>query len=728
VNARLRLPLLLAVTALVALACSTPETNKPAFTGDIAKGNPPAAEVAPNSASGDAPSAVELNPADEAELQSALESTPTGCEILSTRSCLLPFPSDAYSVPDTTTGTGRRVDLPQGLLANTSGTTLDPTEWNLNDGFSPSTPILVHVPGIDPEQTALPSEANISESVTAESATVIVDLDTGQLVPHWAEMDSRATSDADRALILRPAISLRETHRFGVALRNINGADGQPLTAPIGYRVLRDNNPTTNPVVEQRRSDFEIVFAEMASAGVNRADTYLSWYFTVASADSLAGRALSMRDDAFGKLNGQAPEFTITDESTEDLEPGIAKIVTGTYEVPLYLDEGGAPGSRMTYSPLNGDPIASGTYTAPFTCAVPESGVENGELVPVVYGHGLLGSSAEVASSQVQHTAAENDSLYCGTDGIGLAEEDVTFDVQVLGNISLFPSVADRLQQGMINTLYLGRLMIHLDGLGNAEDFQTTSGANMINTDEAYYDSNSQGAIMGGAVTAIATDWTKASLGVGGMNYSTLLERSVDFDQFAGVLRNAYPNSLDQQLAFGLLQMLWDRGETGGYVQHLTDRAYDRTPAKEVIMTVAFGDHQVAPITAQNIARTLRIPIYEPTLAEGVLPDETEAFFNLQGIAKFPLTGSALYYWNSGTLPPPLGNITPIMGAEWIAQCSGANAGNAETPACADPHEDPRRQPEVIAQKKAFFAPEGVINDVCKEQPCVSKPRSDFDY
>ena len=50
------------------------------------------------------------------------------------------------------------------------------------------------------------------------------------------------------------------------------------------------------------------------------------------------------------------------------------------------------------------------------------------------------------------------------------------------------------------------------------------------------------------------------------MNYSTLLDRSVDFDQYAEVLRAAYPNSLDQQLVFGVLQMLWDRGETSGYV------------------------------------------------------------------------------------------------------------------------------------------------------------------
>ncbi|CAN5657748.1 hypothetical protein BH10ACT3_BH10ACT3_21150 [soil metagenome] len=233
-NARLRLPLLLAVTALVALACSTPETTKPAFTGDIAKGVPPEATTPANSATSEAPSAVELNDTDEAALQTALQTTPPGCEILTGRSCLLPFPSDAYTVPDNSTGTGRRVDLPEGLLPNVDGQTLDPTEWNRNDGFSLSTPIIVYLPGSDPAQTKLPPEDDIGMSTTLESATVILDLDTGQLVPHWAEMDSRATSDADRALILRPATSLMETHRFAVALRNINGADGQPIPAPIG--------------------------------------------------------------------------------------------------------------------------------------------------------------------------------------------------------------------------------------------------------------------------------------------------------------------------------------------------------------------------------------------------------------------------------------------------------------------------------------------------------------
>jgi hypothetical protein len=38
---------------------------------------------------------------------------------------------------------------------------------------------------------------------------------------------------------------------------------------------------------------------------------------------------------------------------------------------------------------------------------------------------------------------------------------------------------------------------------------------------------------MGGALTAFAPDFNRAVLGVPGMNYSTLLRRSVDFDMYA---------------------------------------------------------------------------------------------------------------------------------------------------------------------------------------------------
>ncbi len=717
-----------AAVALVGVACEKQPPPKPAISGDIAKGNPTEAEVAAVEPQADAPEARPLTPERQAQLDAALAAVPAQCDVFSEANCLLPFPNDFFTVQDDSTGTRRRINLPPGQLPNVSGSPLDPSEWNRNDGWSPNTPILIQVPNFDPSATNLPKQTDIEFSTTSASATVIVDLDTGQLVPHWAEMDQRATSPSNQALILRPATSLIETHRFAVGLRNLIGTSGVPLPAPITFQALRDNNLVPNARISSRQEEYNLIFTEMAKAGVDRSNLYLMWHFTVAGADTLAGRVLSMREDAFGRLAGTSPAYTITGVQRDGLQKGVNKVVRGTFEVPLYLDRGGAPGARMVYSPLNGDPLAVGTYTASFTCVVPTVAIAKGEAAPVVYGHGLLGSSDEVLAGSVQATAAANNAVYCATNWIGLSEQDVGEAVRVLGDLSEFPTIPDRLQQSMLNTLFLGRLMLNEDGLGGNAEFQTKAGANIMNTDEAFYDGNSQGAIMGAAVTAVAQDWTKAVLGVGGMNYSTLLNRSTDFDQYFSVMRGAYPDPLDQQILFGLIQMLWDRGEAGGYVQHLTTRTYDLTPPKQVLMTVALGDHQVATVTADNIARTLKLPIYQPVLPKGVQPiigteDQSAYYFNLDPIRKFPLQGSALYYWYFGTLPAPQGNITPTMSDEYEAACTGANAGSAATdPQCEDPHEFVRSEPRVIAQKKAFLKSDGVITNVCKDEPCVGKP------
>jgi hypothetical protein len=575
-------------------------------------------------------------------------------------------------------------------------------------------------------RTELPSVTEIAKSVTESSPTVLVDLDTGQLVPHWSELDARATSDADRSLIIHPAASLIETHRIAVVLQHLYGTDGLPIQPPIQYRALRDNLTSTNPSLESRRGEYDAVFTQLAEAGVNRADTELMWWFTVASAKGLAGRVLSMRNDAFGKLNGGSPKFEITGTTKTGLQKGIAKTVSGTFQVPLYLDNGGAPGARMTFNSA-GQPVQSGIYTASFTCVVPTKAVTSGEARPVVYGHGLLGGSKEVTASDVQVTAASGNFVYCGTDAIGLSEADVPFVANVLTDLSLFPSVPDRLQQAILDYLYLGRLMINEKGLGSTAEFQTTSGATMLDTSSAYFDGNSQGAILGGAVTAVAQDWTHAVLGVGGMGYATLLNRSVDFDKYFAIMRQAYPDPIEQQILFGVIQMLWDRGETSGYVQHLTDRAYDTTPAHTVLMTVAFGDHQVANVTADNIARTLKIPMYQPVLPTGAdnVPNAAR-FYNLSGIRKFPHEGSAYEYWYSGTLPPPNANITPIQGPLYEENCQGDLAETS--PKCVDPHGDPRRQPGVMKQKDSFFQPDGKVINVCNDEPCLSKTKEELGY
>ena len=152
---------------------------------------------------------------------------------------------------------------------------------------------------------------------------------------------------------------------------------------------------------------------------------------------------------------------------------------------------------------------------------------------------------------------------------------------------------------------------------------------------------------MGGSLTALAPDFNRAVLGVPGMNYSTLLRRSVDFDQYAqSCSTQNYPNELERPLILSLIQMLWDRGEANGYAHHMTGDPLPNTPPHEVLLHEAFGDHQVANVATEVEARTigaaLRTPALDPgrhTRREPVLRDPADR--------RLPV--STARRWSSGT-------------------------------------------------------------------------------
>ncbi|MEV4257779.1 hypothetical protein AB0J52_31855, partial [Spirillospora sp. NPDC049652] len=216
------------------------------------------------------------------------------------------------------------------------------------------------------------------------------------------------------------------------------------------------------------------------------------------------------------------------------------------------------------------------------------------------------------------------------------------------------------------------------------------------------YAGASQGGIQGAALTALATDWRRSALIVPGINYSTMLNRSVDFAQYETLLNISYPDKLDQQLVLNLIQMLWDRGEGDGYAAHVTRDPLPRTPAHRVLIHEAFGDHQVANIATEVMARTLGdVPVRQPALDPGRKPDVTP-FWNLPALTRYPHAGSGLVIWDSGTPAPPLTNTPNTAGS--------------------DPHGDTRGSAEAMSQLATFLAT-GRIVDTCGGRPCTIPPR-----
>jgi hypothetical protein len=611
--------------------------------------------------------------------------------------CMVPFPDDYYTVADPSSPTGRRVDFrAEGMPANEAAVHIEPAPYNASDGFSPGSTILLKVPGINTTADVRATKAvpinHLAWYTRSEAPVVVIDAQTGARWPIWVEIDSAASSPAKALLEIHPAVNFTSGHRYIVALRNLQSAHGKgkAIEAPAAFRYYRDNVTSEQEAINARRPHFEEIFSTLEHAGIARSNLYLAWDFTVASDANNTGRELAMRNAAFGQLGdtnladgipqGVSPAFEVTSVQNEPNPGEIARRVKGNFTVPCYLFPSCEPGGKMMLD-AEGAPIQNGTWTANFDCIIPLS-VTTGPAEaarPALYGHGLLGSASEVASGPQRSLSQDYRIVQCATDEIGMAESDYPVVLEALSNLSVFPAIADRLQQGLLDELYLGRAMISQSGFTTAPAFHqdgTLSTGSVLNTSHLFYNGNSQGGIMGGALTAVAPDFTRASLGVPAMNYSVLIPRSVDFAPFELLFGASYPSE-PHPLLLDIMQMLWDRGEPDGYAERMTSNPLPDTPAHQVIMNVAFGDHQVTNYQADVEARTIGAYAHRPVLYPKRWPG-ANPLWKVPKIGRYPFAGSAIYYWDIGPIrespagsgkfigvpPPPYANLPNYLGED----------------------------------------------------------------
>ncbi len=698
-----------------------------------------------------------------------------GCDPIDPAQCLLPFPNDWFTKPDATSATGRRVDLPQlGMPSNVAGKPIETTEWNRSDGFSPGSQILTLVPGMtknsDLAPSKLPPVTDLAQTNDPDSGVVLLDTATGRRWPVWAELD-QYTDEAgvtrvgpvQHDLMIHPSVNLTDGHRYIVALRHLVGDDGKAVPAPSAFVAYRNGTAKDACAAHMNK-----LFATLAQAGVARKDLYLAWDFTTASTKDLTGRLLSIRNDAFatlgetnpadlaaGKVVGNAPTFTVDTvaDYTPQQDSRIARHIEGHFTVPCYIsptcdppvkcdevpqspvDDCPTP-TQFLLDPTNPDAlpqrVPGQTYQANFICNVGRPGFAKHQLLrPVEYGHGLFGGAGEVNSDPQKTMAYRFGMMYCATDWFGMASADVPNAVIALSDLSRFPLLTDRVQQGELNFLFLARLMVHPQGFASNAAFQYADHTSFIDTTAAYYDGNSQGGIFGGTVCAVSIDVRRCTLGVPGMDYSVLLPRSSDyvakdpltkfdvtkFDPtdptsevgYSSIFDAAYPRQAQRMIVLDLIQILWDRSDPDGYATHMLS-GLPATPTHKVLLQLGYGDHQVANITAETEARTIGARAVSTPVVKKRLGPYKDPFWGLQKVKRFPYDGSGIAIFDSGpadhttsekhqgTDPPPTADVPNRSGE--------------------DPHEAPRRAKCAQGMKNAFLRPKGVIIAT----PCGGRP------
>jgi hypothetical protein len=606
------------------------------------------------------------------------------------------------------------------MPVNASGQRESVAPFDRADGFSPGSAAILHVPALDTAQafarTGAAGVLDMARSLRKNQPIVVVDEQTGRRQLIWSELDANAKAPQTTNLLIHGGKAFADGHTYIVALRNLRDGAGQAIPAPKWFERLRDKKRLpANERSQQTR--YERIFAALAKAGVRRWDLYEAWDFTVASRQNQTGRLLSIRNSAFarlgdkklgvGKVTGHAPRYTIT--QTKTISPQLSAVV-GTFDVPCYLVQCGTTATTgFHYSSRKPDALPTqrpgNVAVAPFECIIPSTAGDPAPARASLYGHGLFGSYTEVEDPWVEALASEHNIVFCGTDWWGLTQDDEPFAANVVSNLNLFPVIVDRLQQAVLDTLYLGRLMISPQGFAANPDFQA-AGHSVLDTSHLYYNGNSQGGIMGGVTLAVSPDVRRAVLGATGMDYGNLLlARSTDFTTFSTFLGLYYRDPSMYTVILDLLDQLWDRGDPDGYAPYMTSRPLPDTPSHQVLIQIAYGDFQVSMYAGAAEARTIGASAVVPSLDPDRARDRN-LFYGIPEIKHYPFDGSAVEIWDSGpgrVAEPPVGNVPPTASATNI-----------------DPHQNPRNTPAAQQQISDFLEPDGAVTNVCGGAPCHS--------
>jgi hypothetical protein len=642
------------------------------------------------------------------------------CQPFGAHPCAFPFPSNLFTVPDAATVTGLRVRLPSSALpVSDRGVRLRTGPYDSSDGFSPGSTLIVHVPGLDNQQalarTGAAGLSDIGQSMSARQPIVVLDAQTGQRVPIWTELDPVGAPPASTDLVIHPAGSFVEGHTYVVVLRSLLTASGDLIPSPRWFgRLLTGGR--LGPAEAAQFPRYMAIFDLMARAGISRRHVYEAWEFTVASSRSLSERMLAIRDKAFAQLGdtdlgvggvtGRAPGFQIL--STTALSSSIQE-VTGTIQVPCYLKTCGLSSATGFHYRSHGFYAAPtqipGQYVqAPFECIVPSSAGAPSPARISLYGHGFLSTDADVTAGAEQQLATAGNIVLCSTDWLGLSQGDKWNDVRAMLNPNKLPAQVARMQQGVLDMVYLGRLMISPTGLGSNPAFQL-AGQSVLDTSELYYDGNSTGGIQGGIVTAVSPDVTRAVLGVSSIDWANwLIPRTQGIGDFATEQDSRYSDLSARPLLLDLMQQIWDRGDPDGYVQHLISDQFPGTQPHQVLMQTAYGDEYVSMYSAAAEARTIGVDAYQPAL-DADRSANANLLYGLTPVPGSPFDGSVIDIWDLGpglVRDPPILDIQPPT----------------DVPPYVNPHESVQYTPAAQQQMSDFLSPAGAFIDVCGGAPC----------
>ena len=618
---------------------------------------------------------------------------PEGCNPVAYESdCLLPYPSDVFLVTDMDMPNGVRVELTPAATPKTmADQPYDVFQSHPADGFSAHMPIMALFPeGVDTSNLVFHTDGG-DATLDASSVTILLNAESGELVPHWVELDAMASDVSRQALIVRPFVRLDDSTRYIVAFQGLMSADGSPIAAPHGFAHILAGETEENAALDAVATRYEEqVFPALEQAGVARDGLQLAWDFTTASEERNTRDMLAIRSHLMGLLDNSGPAIDINAVKIDPNED-IHLRIEGKFEVPLSL-EADEPMARL-HRDGAGKVVPNGTHWVDFTLQVPNSAYPEAEgFTPariIQFGHGFFGLREEINWSAMRAFSSERGFIMVSTNWVGMAEPDQPAVVDYIAN---HPSdsflFTDRLHQAFANQMALSYAIKF--SLPKAPELQAFDQL-LYDTEQLYWYGISQGSIFGLTFLALSPTIEKAVLSVGGAPYTLMMTRSGTFADLFNVIKFTIGNDpLTIQKFITLSQHTLDRVDPISYLRHILLDPYEGSPSRKILFQYGIGDHSVNNLASHVALRATGFEMLEPTAEQPYLVPSTAG----------PVDGSAAVVvdYNLDVLPGVYAELPPDEEQN-------------------DVHEQVRRNPKIKEQIDVFLTPGGKIENFC-DGPC----------
>jgi Bacterial virulence factor lipase N-terminal len=355
-----------------------------------------------------------------------------------------PFPSDRFTVTDSSQNTGLRVELPKPDCTERPSDCADLEVINKLDGFN-----------VQP-RLSIPFDSAIDVASVTSTNVFLVSLGStlpggdsgGQIVGInqivWDTFTNTLHVESDELLD-------QHTRYVLVVTKRVTDADGKAVKAANAFLNFIDDSNTAStgdPALDAYRSSLRDALAQIDAAGViARGQVVSASIFTTQSvtavlekirdqikattpapADFLLGpdgtRTVFPRSMVTTWVYNQQrladPTKPLTDVplqiSLVDVVPGVGTIAFGRYSSPDYQVHPGEFIPRV--GTLSGTPLVRGTNTITFVLFLPSSPKPAGGYPVAIYGHG--GGTLKISSGLVAAKLAQQGIATIAIDGPGV--------------------------------------------------------------------------------------------------------------------------------------------------------------------------------------------------------------------------------------------------------------------------------------------------------------------